>query len=38
MRIIRKSRWYLKPNWLSQGDVQADALGDLITKNNELSV
>lgn len=38
LRIIRKSRWYLKPNWLSEGDIQADALGDLITKNNGLSV
>ena len=38
LRIIRKSRWYSKPDWLSEGDLQADALGDLITKNNELSV
>lgn len=37
LRIIRKSRWYFKPDWLSQEDIQADALGDLVTKNNKLS-
>lgn len=38
LRIIRKSRWYLKPSWLAEGEIQADALGDLVTKNNKLSV
>jgi len=38
LRIIRKSRWYFKPDWLPNGDIQADALADLVTKNNELSV
>jgi len=38
LRIIRKSRWYLKPSWLSEGEIQADAFGDLLTLNNELSV
>lgn len=36
LRIIRKSRWYLKPAWLSPDDLQADALADLGTKNNKL--
>lgn len=37
LRKIRKSKWYSLP-WLTNGDLQADSLGDLITKNNELSV
>ena len=41
LRIISKSRWYEDPGdfpWLVQGDVQADALSDLRTKGNILSV
>ena len=37
LRKIRKSKWLI-PSWLSKGDIQADALVDLSTKNNELSV
>jgi len=40
LRKIRKAKWYkseLLP-WLSQNDLQADALVDLSTKSNELSV
>ncbi len=37
LRKIRKIRWYLPP-WLPEHDLQADALGDLSTKDNELSV
>ena len=39
LRAIRKSRWN-KDNfpWLTQGDIQADLLGDLVTSNNTLSV
>ncbi|MCK4296647.1 MAG: hypothetical protein KAX28_08360 [Candidatus Marinimicrobia bacterium] len=37
LRKIRKSKWYLLP-WLSKGDLQADSIVDLSTKNNELSV
>lgn len=40
MRKIRKSKWYKNEgvSWLAEGELQADALGDLNTKNNELSV
>lgn len=40
LRTIRKSKWYKNNNvaWLKQGEIQADALGDLLTKNNTLSV
>lgn len=40
LRKIRKARWYQNEgaHWLPAGEVQADALGDLTTKNNELSV
>ena len=39
LRAIRKSRWN-KDNfpWLTQDDIQADLLGDLVTSNNTLSV
>ena len=39
LRKIRKSRWYSeKPlEWLEAGELQADALSDLATSNNELS-
>jgi hypothetical protein len=37
---IKKPKWYKKSGvpWLCEGDLQADALGDLRTKNNTLSV
>lgn len=40
LRTIRKAKWYKHENvpWLEEGELQADALGDLATKNNELSV
>lgn len=40
LRKIRKSKWYKNPGvpWLPVGELQADALVDLSTKNNELSV
>jgi len=40
LRKIRKAKWYKHRGvpWLAQGDLQADALGDLQTSNNELSV
>lgn len=42
LRKIRKNRWYKYEKnelpWLSEGDVQADPLGDLATTKNELSV
>jgi hypothetical protein len=40
LRKIRKNRWYNDPtlSWLLANEPQADALGDLGTKNNELSV
>lgn len=37
LRKIRKSKWY-SLSWLPEGDLQADSLVDLSTKNNELSV
>lgn len=37
-RKIRKSRWYKEPEWLSEGNPQADSLVDLTTKDNKLSV
>ncbi len=39
LRKTRKSKWYknLDVPWLPEGELQADALGELITKNNELS-
>lgn len=39
-RKIKKSKWYKNDAvpWLADDDLQADALADLITKGNELSV
>ena len=39
LRAIRKRRWSTEEeiSGLSQGEIQADALGDLVTKNNTLS-
>jgi hypothetical protein len=40
LRAIRKAKWYRNPDlpWLSEGELQADALYDLKTDNNILSV
>lgn len=40
LRKIRKAKWYKHPGvpWLAQSDLQADALADLQTSNNVLSV
>jgi hypothetical protein len=40
LRQIRRSKWYKHPDvqWLEEGELQADALGDLETTHNELSV
>ena len=40
LRKIRKARWLAKVDldWLDQGDIPADPLGDLVTKDNSLSV
>jgi hypothetical protein len=41
LRKIRRSKWYSKEegiDWLPEEEVQADALTDLITKSNQLSV
>lgn len=40
IRKIRKSKWYKNQNvfWLSEGELQADALSDFSTKDNKLSV
>ena len=39
LRKIRKSKWYANQiPWLSENELQADALTDLGTKNNTLSV
>lgn len=40
LRKIRKAKWYshIDLEWLVEGEIQADALGDLATKNNTLSV
>ena len=37
LRSIRQGRWRA-PSWLRCGEVQADALGDLATVDNQLSV
>lgn len=40
LRKIRKSKWY-KPDsllWLKPDEIQADALGDIVTSSNALSV
>lgn len=40
LRKIRKSKWYKSLNvpWLTAGELQADALGNLKTENNKLSL
>jgi hypothetical protein len=38
LRNVRKNRWENRPEWLSQDEVQADALLDLKTDENKLSV
>lgn len=40
LRKIRKSKWYKHEGvaWLAEGELQSDALTDLSTNNNELSV
>jgi hypothetical protein len=40
LRTIRKAKWYKHPGvlWLGTQDLQADALGDLYTESNRLSV
>lgn len=40
LRQINKSKWYRNPGvpWLGEGELQADALRDLKTTGNELSV
>lgn len=40
LRKIRKSKWYKNDSvpWLEEDEVQSDALGDLVTSNNTLSV
>lgn len=41
LRVIRKNRWYTTSEavpWLLEGEIQADPLGDLATRNNTLSV
>lgn len=39
-RFINKAKWYKNDNvaWLAEGDLQADALKDIETKGNALSV
>ena len=38
LRKIRKNRWYKDLAWLPGGNLQADSLVDLTTKDNKLSV
>jgi hypothetical protein len=42
LRKIRRAKWYREDvsdmTWLPKGEIQADALGDLSTKENTLSV
>ena len=40
LRKIRKAKWYRSPDvaWLPAGELQADAMGDLQTSYNSLSV
>lgn len=38
LRKIRKNRWIEEVDWLLDEDLQADALNDLVTRANELSV
>lgn len=37
LRVIRQSRW-LQQSWVNAGDLQADALRDIQTEGNRLSV
>lgn len=39
-RKIRRARWVRSPDldWLAEGELQADALLDVLTENNKLSV
>lgn len=39
LRKIRKNRWYTEDlSWLNSGELQADCLSDMVTKDNKLSV
>ena len=40
MRVTRQSRWMIHPDldWLPPGDIQGDALQDIETSDNKLSV
>jgi hypothetical protein len=38
LRKIRRSKWFATLDWLPSNELQADALGDIRTQNNELSV
>ena len=40
LRKIRKSKWYKNDSvlWLGENEIQADALGDVVTSSNTLSV
>jgi hypothetical protein len=40
LRVVRKAKWYKNPDvpWLRDGDLQADAIADLRTTDNRLSV
>jgi hypothetical protein len=38
LRKIKRSNWFSAGDWLRANELQADALGDLASKNNELSV
>jgi hypothetical protein len=38
LRKIKRSNWFSEVDWLPANELQADALGDLASKNNELSV
>jgi hypothetical protein len=40
LRKIRKGRWYKEhqPSWLCTDDIPADPLGDLVTRENRLSL
>ena len=40
MRVVKKSRWHARPDWdgWEEGDIQGDALLDLRTQDNALSV
>lgn len=40
LRKIRKGKWYKNDSvlWLGENEIQADALGDIVTSSNTLSV